>query len=268
MYHGTVFCISAHSALCPRAQRFDMEVKMIHLIRADLRRVMRKKSFFLAPLFILFFQFLSSVMHSSDPVHQYIVSCRSSLNGIVMLYITIVIYLGVYADNQQSRSTAVLIGRGMRRGSVFSARLIVCVLCSTLLYLIAMAFRLFFTLLAGVPLTGRQAVFLWFYVPFLVIRSAGCLAAAMLALYITGSSAIGIVTDTIAVLVVGRALQTIQVHLGIDLYSCTLSGLLDSAYDTLAVGGLPWKLVPAVLIYVVGLIWAAAAINQNKEMDL
>lgn len=241
---------------------------MFSLIRADLRRILRKKSFLILLVYLAFTEFTHALSNSELPVEEFTSGIRGHLDGLVMLFITILIYMGVYADDQRSRSIVTLIGRGMRREEVFSAKLIVSILCSSLLFVITMMFLQFDISLMSIPVTPRQKSLLWMYVLFLIVRSAGCLALSMLALYLTDSAAVGIIVDVFAVILVQLGLQIAKLLLGYDLSIYSLSGLVEAGFGNAAVGRAPWQLVPAILIYIAAPVWAAAVLNQKKEMEL
>ncbi|MBE6007002.1 MAG: hypothetical protein E7238_07605 [Sarcina sp.] len=241
---------------------------MLSLIKADMHRVLRKKSFLLTLVFLPVILFLQTAIHSEDPVEEFITGVQGRMNGLIMLIITLVIYLAVFADDHRSRSIVTVIGRGLSRRKVFAAKLIDCLLCSALLFVFAMALQTVFADLMSVPLSSRQIFLLRVYVIVLIARSVGCLSFSMLAQYLTDSTAMGVITDVIAALILANVLNLARTLLEIDFYSYSMSGLLEAAYNNFAVGRLPWQILPAVLVYIAAPVLAAAAVNQKKEMDL
>ena len=241
---------------------------MTALFKADMRRILKKRSFTVT-LIVLFFINLFQTIGASDlPVDEFIGKTQGYFDGLMMLWITIVIYLGVFADDSAANTIAVLLGRGMKREQVFLIRLIDSAAAAAVMFSVSMLFRQFFIALFNVRLSARQKTLLWIYVLFLIIRASGCLAAALLVQYITGSTALAVFTDVAASVLVQLVLQVIRTLYGINLYHYSLSGLVDAAYANLAVGRAPWQLIPAAFFYVFALIWLAAFINARKEMDL
>ena len=241
---------------------------MGRLIKADLRRNLRKKSYYTSLLFLVVIQFFNTIADSEKVAEQFLSAARSHLTGLTMLVITIVIFLGVFADDQQSRSMVTLVGRGMRRGQIFTAKLFDCMILSTLLFTIIVGMTILFINLFSIPITGRQQAMLWFYIIFLVLRSAGFLAMSMLVLYLTDSTALGIITDVFVSAILGYLFLFARAFDIFNAVNYWFSGLLDEAYSYILIGRFPWQLIPAVFFYIAIPICIAAVVNQGKEMEL
>ncbi|MBR1629763.1 MAG: hypothetical protein IJ679_10955 [Lachnospiraceae bacterium] len=240
---------------------------MKELIRADLRRILRKPSFTILLIFLLFFQLVDVIRTMEDP-DQYITLSHSSFGGIYLMIVTIFAFLSVFADDQKSNAYASIIGTGMERHTLLLAKIIDCTILIGLYYSIMLIVRDYLCRELEMPVSVRQRCFVALFVFFCALRGTSCLILSMLVLYAFDSTSIAILTDVTLTLIAGTLCKYLQTISKVELYDFLIDGLFDNAYANLSVGRLPWQLVPAFVVYFGGAFAAAAAIFQKKELSL
>ena len=100
------------------------------------------------------------------------------------------------------------------------------------------------------------------------LQSAGCLAFGTMALFLTVSVAGGMVTLITFIMVVSDGLKMIQEYIPLRVYDFYYEGLVDKAKADLLVGSAPWQLIPAIAIYIVGVLILTGVLFERKELDL
>lgn len=240
---------------------------MSKVIRADLRRIFRKKGFWILIVYLLFIQFTNYLELSRTAAAEVIAGTENQWGGFVLLLTTIYVYLNVSADDSNTWSANV--GIGMNRTRLLLAKVLDCLILLSLFYAVAAAFRLLcYTDTDMAALTPRQNRFLVLYAALMVLRGLCCLMVSMLAELVSGSTAAGILTDVFVSVFVGTAVRLADMIYGINLYDYLIDGLVRNAYDNIAVGWFPWQLIPVAGLYIGGAFAAAAVIFRKKELQL
>ena len=242
---------------------------MRRLMRADLRRILHKKGFWLWNIFFLLYQLVNSIDYMDSAPDTIMTSCQNRLGGIWFLIITIYTYLSVFADDAQSNSEVIVTGRGLKKSRFLTAKLLDCMVLAILFYAFISAFRQFFFKTVEPPLlTDRQLRLLMAYSLFMVIRAAWCLSFALLVHYLTGNTAMGVLSVVVTAFLARLVLMVAQTLYRVGIYDYVPGGLIDAAFRNLAAGKIPWQIAVVIVFYIGGALWAAAAIFQKKEMEL
>lgn len=242
---------------------------MTALIRADLRRILRKKGFWIwNVLFVLFL--LIDILRASESTGEEIMAAfQTRLGGRFLLIIVLYIYLSVSGDDEKSNAMVCVIGRGMKKGTFLLAKLLDGTLLAGLFYAVLMAVQYFFFSQSDPPLlTQRQIRLLMVYCLFMLLRAIWCLAFAMLAQYATGSTAPAILSIVATAALAGPLLKVAQEIYRIGLYDYLPDGLLEAAFKNLCAGSLPWQLLPVAVLYIGGTMRVVSAIFEKKELEL
>ncbi|MBR1738205.1 MAG: hypothetical protein IJ736_14550 [Firmicutes bacterium] len=240
---------------------------MIGLIKADIRRICRKKSFKVLMFFMLFFQFVDVLFVTGETADQIIENAQSRLGIIHLMFITVFIFLCTAADEKKGNIRAANIAFGFGRTKFMFAKFLEFMLLLMIFYIFMTPLRIFFYKLLEVPLSNRQLSLIAVYPVFAVIHGIICLMIAELAELATDSIAVGIITLVSIVVFLTIILRTVEALYKINLYSFVPGGLLNDAFVNITAGRSPWQLIP-VLIYVIVIFAATAALFGKKEMQL
>lgn len=243
---------------------------MSKVIRADLRRIFRKKGFWIMTAFLLFVQLVNYAEVSQSAAAEVIDKTENNWGGFVLLLTTIYAYLSVSADDARSNTWTANVGIGMDRTRLLLAKVMDCLILLTVFYAIVVSFRFFCHTDPDMQaaLTPRQNRFLVLYAALMVVRGLCCLILSMLAELASGSTAAGILTDVFLSVFVGTIIRIVGMMYRINLYDYLIDGLVRNAYDNIAVGRFPWQLIPVVGLYIGGGFAAAAVIFRKKELQL
>ena len=110
---------------------------MINLIIADLRRVLRKKNFWMVPGVAALISVISIIFERFSYFNglKYAFNRQADLTGYIALFVGIVTFIGIYADEFSAKSFQTAIGRGIQRHKIIAVKLINCTVLSCLVFL-------------------------------------------------------------------------------------------------------------------------------------
>ena len=63
-------------------------------------------------------------------------------------------------------------------------------------------------------------------------------------------------------------LMILQKKFTIPIYDYSFDGLLDKSYSKFALGNFGWHIIPAIVIYIGGVVLITALLFKKKEIDL
>ncbi len=238
---------------------------MRKVIRADLRRILRKPAFYILVVIGLI---LMVMIRKADTASEQVESLKTSLSGISFFLISIPTFLGVYTDEFKSGSMINIIGGGLSRKKVIIAKLIDVAIIFLAYYAVLYIIILIKNTTAGIAVTPKQNLFLLLYALFCVIKGVGYFAVASLMVFATWAPAGGMVVLLILVTVFKFLLTNIQDKINLPIYNLSFPGLLDNAFVNIQAGNFGWQLIPALLIYVCGIVFLTMLIFNRKELDL
>ena len=188
-------------------------------------------------------------------------------NEICLTFILVPIYLAVYSDEIKSGIMISVIGRGIPRKKIVKAKL------QDALYLLLGTYIILFIAafiqnsIVDLAITPRQNIFLFVFCLFCVIRGIGILALSSLVLFLTMSSAAGMLVLVIAGVGASGVLNAAQDYFKLPVYDLSFMGLLDAAFADIQSGSPGLTLIPAIL-YLFAVIVINIKIFEKKEMNL
>lgn len=235
------------------------------LIRADLRRVLRKPGFYvLIVLTLVLFAFRKP----EGIAAEYFDSTKMTLENIGLPLLCIPIFLAVYGDEFKSGTLQCVIGRGLSRSKVVIAKL----LDAAILLAAAMAamFLVVFlrTSFSSLAVTARQNLHFLYFCIICVLRGVGYMALSSLVMFLTWSAAAGTVTLVVCSMLSGFFLKAVQDWSHLPLYDLSYEGLLNASCTAIQAGSFGWQLIPALVIYLGGVVWLNIVIFNRKELEL
>ena len=217
--------------------------------------------------FMLFFQFFDAFIITDESAEKIMNDAQRNLGMGHLLIVTVFVFLSVIADDRKSSIFEANIAIGLSRTKLLLAKTSEFALVMTLFYFLMTSFRLLWYKLCSVPLSNRQLGLIAIYAAFAVAHGIICLMAATLADIALDSTAAGIITLVIMLILLSLVLKTVETIYKINLYNYIPGGLLDAAYANAAVGIFPWQLIPTAL-YGIAAFAATSALFNKKELQL
>ena len=238
---------------------------MRNLLRADLRRILKRVSIYvwLFLIFVIFFLSALSKDYTADIVGME--QGVTSLLGPIM--VSIPVFLGVYGREIQAGSMQCVIGRGMSRTKLILTKYLECVLmCLFFFFFIWLAFFLRNNV-GDAGLTANQNKMLTIYVLFAFIKTCGYFAFTTFFFFIAWSVAPGIVALLVSAFLMPMLFTMLDGFLKTDFSEFYFNGMIDNAYASIAAGDIGYTLILAIVLYIGGALLLTALVFRKKEIE-
>ncbi len=238
---------------------------MRNLLKADLRRILKKISFYIWLFLISLFLFLfgGKAKYTSDTLEIE----RTVIKMIVPVIVSLNVYLSVFGDELKTGAIQCIIGRGISRTRVVLTKYLDCLILTGLFFAVLELIYYVRNIVFNVGASPLQSASLAFYIFMFYIRTMSYLAIASFFVYLTWSTAPGIIALVVLCEFFGVTLNMIGTLLKIQVYQFYLDGLLDSAYAEISAGNIGYQIIPAIVIYIVGALLLAAVVFRKKEIE-
>ena len=238
---------------------------MRNLLRADLRRILKRVSIYvwLFLIFVIFFLSALSKDYTADIVGME--QGVTSLLGPIM--VSIPVFLGVYGREIQAGSMQCVIGRGMSRTKLILTKYLECVLmCLFFFFFIWLAFFLRNNV-GDAGLTANQNKMLTIFVLFAFIKTCGYFAFTTFFFFIAWSVAPGIVALLVSAFLMPMLFTMLDGFLKTDFSEFYFNGMIDNAYASFAAGDIGYTLILAIVLYIGGALLLTALVFRKKEIE-
>ena len=248
---------------------------MRRLIRADIRRILKKRSvilLFLIALGYLCFQVIGSFLaYEQDPF----VAVQNMMSKIAMpeIILGLVILFGVYADDFRSMSYSCVIGRGLTRSKLVLAKLLDTVILSVFMYGIITLILSLSLKLMGCTFTPRLSRAFYMTVLVTVYKTVGYIALSSMILYITNN--IPLSTIFLLLLYIAVPFSTLLFSLNPQVKAFHVerihyAGIADNAFSDLLFGSVGMA-IGTLLLGLVGylglVLFVTIKIFDKKELE-
>ena len=248
---------------------------MRRLIRADIRRILKKRSvivIFCITLVLLWTQVVGSYLaYDKDPV----VPVKNLMSRIRVpeLVIGLVILFGVYSDDFRSMTYSSVIGRGLTRSKLVLAKLLDTVILTALMYgIITLVLRLGL-MLVGCDLSPRLSRAFYMTIFITVYKTVGYIALASMILYITNN--IPVTTISLLLLYIAVPFSALLFSLNPQVKALHIerlhyAGLAGNAFSDFMFGSAAMgigKLVFGLLVYLGLVLFVTIKIFDKKELE-
>ena len=236
---------------------------MISLMKADLRRVLRRPTLYIFAALMLLFSILGGL--SEDAMEQLSVEKNVTAYFIAIMS-SVPILITLYGDDFRSGSIITVIGRGVSRTKLLISKLITSSVLLLGFYLLAaVEFFVFHTFLLKCDYSPKQTG-LFLLIMFLGwVRNVALFAFASILMYALWNVAAGIIT--ILGLVAFLRIGLMALDKAGTLYSLTTDGMIDKGYTAVMSGGFPYQFI-FVAVYLVVFIVVGSLFFKRKELDL
>ena len=238
---------------------------MRNLLRADLRRILKRVSIYiwLFLIFVIFFLSALSKDYTAD-----IVGMEQGVTSLLgPILVSIPVFLGVYGRELQAGSMQCVIGRGMSRTKLILTKYLECVLmCLFFFFFIWLAFFLRNNV-GDAGLTANQNKMLTIFVLFAFIKTCGYFAFTTFFFFIAWSVAPGIVALLVSAFLMPMLFTMLDGFLKTDFSEFYFNGMIDNAYASIAAGDIGYTLILAIVLYIGGALLLTALVFRKKEIE-
>ena len=238
---------------------------MRNLLRADLRRILKRVSIYvwLFLIFVVFFVSALSMDYTAD-----IINMEQGVTSLLgPLLVSIPVFLGVYGRELQAGSMQCVIGRGMSRTKLILTKYLECVLmCLFFFFFIWLAFFLRNNV-GDAGLTANQNKMLTIFVLFAFIKTCGYFAFTTFFFFIAWSVAPGIVALLVSAFLMPMLFTMLDGFLKTDFSEFYFNGMIDNAYASIAAGDIGYTLILAIVLYIGGALLLTALVFRKKEIE-
>ncbi|MCR5138480.1 MAG: hypothetical protein K6C12_15535 [Oscillospiraceae bacterium] len=248
---------------------------MRRLIRADIRRILKKPSvivlFCIALLFLCFHVIGSYLRYGEDQV----VPVKNLMSRMMMpeLVIGLVILFGVYSDDFRSMTYACVIGRGLTRSKLVLAKLLDTVILTVLMYgIITLVLRLGL-MFVGCRFTPRLSRAFYMTIFITIYKTVGYIALSSMILYITNN--IPVTTISLLLLYIAVPFSALLFSLNPQVKALHVerlhyAGLADNALSDFLFGSVGMgigKLALGLLVYLGLVLLVTVKLFDKKELE-
>ena len=248
---------------------------MRRLIRADIRRILKKRSVIV--LFLLALFYLCSTVVGSYVAYEQgsIVAVKSLMRRMTIpeLMLGLVILFGVYADDFRSMSYSCVIGRGLTRSKLVLAKLLDTVILTVIMYGI-----ITLVLMAGLravdcSFTPRLSRAFYLTILITIYKAVGYIALSSVILYVTDN--IPLRTISLLLLYIVVPFSTLLFSLNAQVKALHIerlhyAGLADNAFSDFLFGSAGMgigKLLLGLLVYLGLVLFVTVKIFDKKELE-
>ncbi len=238
---------------------------MIRMIRADIRRILKKVMFYIICLIAYIIMF---TVNKEDTAIDQISKIKTAMELLGSGLFPIAVFIFVYGDEFKAGVIHSIIGRGMSRAKIVTAKYIDCLILQLMCTVPLLLIAYIKDAMSGLPISPQQNIELFWSYVFMYLQTAGYLAFGTMALFLTVSVAGGLVALITFMMVVSDGLKMIQEYITLRVYDFYYDGLVEKAKADLMVGSAPWQLIPAIAVYIVGVLILTGVLFERKELDL
>ena len=191
---------------------------------------------------------------------------KDALDGFLLpVVVCVPIFLAVFSHELSSKSMQCVLGHGLTRGKLITAKILdAAILLAGVFVIITVTVLIFAD--AEYAISDRQMVIAMAAVWLRCLRFFGYICFAAMIMFLTNSTALGIIS-CVGFSLVLRIVFMIIAHMGdIAIYDYTIDGLLDWAMKSIEAGQPGFQVIPAIL-YIVAALAVTIFFFNRKEFE-
>ena len=248
---------------------------MRRLIKADLKRILRRKSiwiFFAAVCLITVWDVVVNI--DGAPDRDFVFAFAAADNsGFLGLLIGFVLIVRIYADEFKSMTFITVIGRGISRNKLIIAKFLDTLFVVVQMYVLYGLFILLLKTAVGVTFTPLETQYIWLRCISDVFCTIAGVSIAAAVFFVTENAALGVFSYVAAEIIIPVALYYVSFipavsKWGIEkmYFSWAASSIVtDFMIGSSAAGTVRFILL--AVFYIGGAIAAAIVLFRKKELD-
>lgn len=249
---------------------------MRNLISADVDRVLRKKSYWIALVIMCIYSVGHVILQKTEIWTGFAFMGRllDRLPILTSLVLGMILFLGIYGDEMTSMTVITVIGRGLPRWKVIAAKYIDAAILSAIFMALFSVCIAVISLVSGAHMSAYQTVALYLGMAKIWFTVVMQLSIACMVVYITSNTALGV----FALLLVNMILPIVVIMIKMipvirdsyfpERYLC--GGFAARVYTNLMLG-FPMSALLSFLagtaIYILLPLVITAKVYEKKEMD-
>ena len=249
---------------------------MKNLIKGDIRRIMCKKSLWVAFIAALIFNVLMIMFYlfsMNNSSINYVIGNLDGMGDIGGMVIGIAVFLAVYNDDFKSMTIISIIGRGNSRLRIVIAKFINSVIITLILYAIFALQVLVMTKVIGIELAPDEQLALSLGVFRGIYITIGYVTMAAIVIYATGNNAFSVFMLVMFYLIIPSVLpftSNLPVVKNIHLERYDYNGLCANGLTNIILG-MKFRgvmiLISSFIIYVGASLLIIFKVFNKKELD-
>lgn len=248
---------------------------MINLVRGDLRRIIRKKGFLIALIFIVLFVIVLAIAQRAVRWngYAYIYSVQQQIN-LYNLILSALIFLAVYGDEFKAMAMTCAIGRGVSRNKLIVSKLIDNVILSVLLYGILAVILVLLGKILGANMTTEETLALVLNMMIGAYKTIGFTTLASVVLFVNANVPLGLfillILQLMMTLIFSTAAASSKLISRLHIDRWYYGGMADSGYSSIMLGmtgeGI-FTLILGFVLYVGIALCITIALFSKRELD-
>lgn len=249
---------------------------MRKLIKADLWRILRKKSFWITLAVILTYA-AGTIWWQTENVWSGFAFMGNILDwapAVITLFLGMVLFMSVYGDEMKAMTAITVIGRGLPRHRLILAKFIDIMILGAIFIALFCGGIAVISVVSGAEMTGYQTLALYLGIIRLWYTLLMQLAIAGMVFFITSSSSLGVFAFIFLDMILPLVIIMIKLIPGYGEYITAdryiISGVSARVYTSLLLG-FPFDAFLAFLagstVYILIPLALSAVFYEKKEMD-
>ena len=248
---------------------------MINLVRGDLRRIIRKKGFLIALIFIVLFVIVLAIAQRAVRWngYAYIYSVQQQIN-LYNLILSALIFLAVYGDEFKAMAMTCAIGRGVSRNKLIVSKLIDNVILSALLYGILAVILVLLGKILGANMTTEETLALVLNMMIGAYKTIGFTTLASVVLFVNANVPLGLfillILQLMMTMIFSTAAASSKLISRLHVDRWYYGGMADSGYSSIMLGmtgeGI-FTLTLGFVLYVGIALCITIALFSKRELD-
>ena len=248
---------------------------MRRLIRADIRRILKKRSVIVLLCLVLLFISVHVIGSYLAYEGDQIAPVKSLMARIRMpeLLIGLVILFGAYSDDFRSMTYSCVIGRGLTRSKLVFAKLLDTVILAALMYGIMTLVLRLGLMFAGCSFTPRLSRAFYMTIFISMYKTVGYIALASMILYITNNIPVTTISLLLLYIVVPFSALLFSLNpqvKALHIERLHYAGLAGNAFSDFMFGSAGLgivKLVLGLVVYLGLVLFVTIKFFEKKELE-
>ena len=238
-------------------------------MKADLSRILKTKMIYICAVlsvFIVIFQITQKYVNLGQNATGYVAGVKNAMDGFLLpVLVSVPIFLGVFSKELTSKSMQCILGHGLTRGKLITAKILDAAILLAGEFIIITIVVLFLAD-SSFAISERQMVIALSAVWLRALRFFGYISLAAMIMFLTNSTALGIISCVAFSAVTRLAFMMVQNFSSISIYDYTIDGLLDWALKSIEAGNPGFQVIPVVL-YIVAALAITIFFFNRKEFE-
>ena len=242
---------------------------MTKLIRADLKRCIKKVSLYIFLLLTIFVHLMNLIDIKPEDSLAYLGSIGDLVKNVSCVLFPLSVLIAVFGDELHSGAIPIAIGRGLSRGKVLLAKYFDCVIFMAAQFLICLGCILLFDSIAGIIASNEDNIRI---VLNIILNgffpACAYLAIAFFFIFVMWNAAVGFISVIFFAWVAGGVLYLIQSQFKIGVHDAWLQTLFSHSVTSFSMGDFDIGFIIAVICYIILPLFLTAIVFRRKELDL